>query len=356
MKLSALPVLKPEPLLFDYDESRVDEFVHLYSELLGPLTALGVRPDEVPDDFFEAHVFLAFLYGAMGEVTASGSLFGANWRWMPAAEIMARKIGATGLADQLSEAWQEVQRFPPEILDCFDRGSLEWNRPEPAMGENVPPHQRLYTYVSSSVGERISYLLNEKWMADDINSLAIDPTVYLPAGVDYSLAAAVATYLSSTQLSYDIFHDRKKFSVRVANILDRCDDYEIRQADRSGTNPFEDVWQNLRGTVDTVELNNGLSVAEISPYRSIRNNSNSFASDGFLVSEVWTNCGLLLVAYYKDVVQIVDPHTFAELAAEPLPERFAMRSRAKERLTHAEAWPWRLSEGFYPVQPKFQDV
>ena len=60
MKLSALPILNPDPLLFDYDESQVTEFVQLYaSDIVCFLTSRGIRADEIPDDFFEAYVFFS---------------------------------------------------------------------------------------------------------------------------------------------------------------------------------------------------------------------------------------------------------------------------------------------------------
>ncbi|MEL6169095.1 MAG: hypothetical protein AAFR35_10420 [Pseudomonadota bacterium] len=153
--------------------------------------ALEAQPGEIAD----AVVFLSFLWAAVGEFSESRAIFAGQWRRIPAAERVARKIGASRLADKLAETWAEVQTLDPDLLDAHDRRELIWDPAEIAAydahkGPKVPRRA-----IPEAMGERISTLVNYRWQ-DDIDLLPLDAPVTPEGDGDYRLENAVAAYLS----------------------------------------------------------------------------------------------------------------------------------------------------------------
>lgn len=349
MKLFELPIrgLRPK-----YRGSRTRKFIEQFAvNGTWSLEPYGVRLDELPEEIFEAIVFCNFLYAASGEFSESRSIFYAHWRWMPAAERMARKIGAFALADQLAAAWTEVCTFPEHVLDEFDAHCLIWRPSEIENETRWPMHARRSTVVSEQSGERISHLLNHKWQYD-IHELSLDRRMD-PSGDSVSnLENALAAYLSQADLPFKVYWRCSKFDLAVAEILDMMNDYEIRTSHVLQKMPIQELWTAYHERYK----NTGKPEDKISSFAgSMRSNVATVSEDGFLISEVRNYRGYyqgqpVLAAYYKDKAQLIEPDKLEELAVIDLPDDCARRLKAKERLTYAEAWPWMLDENLRPVR------
>ncbi len=349
MKLSELPTRGIRP---KYRGSKTRKFVEQFAvNGAWNLDPYGVRLDELPDEIFETIVFCNFLFAASGEFSESRSIFYAHWRWMPAAERMARKIGAVALADQLATAWIEVCTFPEHVLDEFDGRCLIWRPSDIENETRWPMHARRSTVVSEQSGERISYLLNYKWQ-DDIHQLPIDQSIDFLGDSISNLENALAAYVGKANLPFKAYWRRARFDRAVAEILDRMDDYEIRTGHVMQKMPIQELWAAYhmqRNNTDKPEH-------QISSFTSsIRSNVATVSEDGFLISEVRTYRGShqgqpILAAYYKDKAQLIEPDTLEEVAVIDLPDDCARRPKAKERLTYAEAWPCVLDENLRPTR------
>lgn len=354
----------------------------------GPdLAQLGVRLDELPDDLFEARVFCHLLNGVAGRFTVNGSIFAQNWRYMPAAESVARKLGGTALADELALAWAEVQTLPREVLDDFDErpSDVIWEPGQIADFEGKPDWWPTPRIIPATLGERMIHLLDTRW---DKLFEALPPAPPDPLG-DSSSAweNAFAAHLSRIAPPFELVSSADELSARHREIVLSLDDYasrtfrcysgcdlarlldlaglrflgEGRNSDSiarreaaapvslrdfiraSGFDPAADPEPEKRA----IELREAW-LLEHRRQRALAKSAER-PKEPLLLVETETTGGMMLQAHYRDRVALVDPESGAELAAIDLPRHKALNPINAHRWLYAEAPAWRADADLRPV-------
>ncbi|MEL6217030.1 MAG: hypothetical protein AAFR79_00975 [Pseudomonadota bacterium] len=381
MKLARVPTLDlPE----SYNGIRTSEYVLWWTEWYD-LTDLGVRLDELPDDLFETKVFYHFYQVIAGKFTGNGSIFRQNWRYMPAAERMAWKLGAAGLADALAAAWEDVQQLPLDILDDFDAGRIVWGAPQSESRSTLPDWAVQPRTVSDQLGQHVSDLLDMRW---DALANTFPPSDPSPSGdSDNPWENALAAYLARQELPLEHFDASEPFAARVREIIEGLDDCGSRKI-RCYTGCDLAALLDLAGLRFLGEGRNSFSAAkrEDAPPISLRDYVRSAGIDpvggpegqkrAVKIREEWlqelrrqrasakrkarreqplflvetrTTGGPMLQAHYPDKVALVDPEGLTELAVMDLPPQQANNPAWANCWLYSEAPRWRPDDALQPV-------
>jgi len=350
MSLDRVPILASDMLNLEYSGQQTRGY--LTSILFDAdrfVCSAGFRRDELPNDLFEAQVFINFLWGASGEFSVNGSASMANWRWMRAVTNMARKIGAASLVADLEESWEEVQTFPEDLLDAFDRGMVIGDGAEAAISaeDNWPPWATRRRVVPQSLIDRIGFQLDSRWQSE-IDQTPLTSSIDPPGDGEYQLENAVAAYLSRAALPLEIHAIKQSLDAAIAELVLDFDDYEIRLGRMDSRSPLRDLERAVQARRPGTKRGSLKYPERLRSYADGLNNSKTVAEDGFLISEVLTNECKLITAYFSDKAQLIDPKDWVELAVIDLLDQCRLHPKATTRLSYLEAGDWTLSEDYRP--------
>lgn len=130
MKLNTWPITPDDIETYQFDGKDPDHFLAIALDGIAPKLPATCDGSHLAEEILDPFVFFQFITGMQGKHTINGTPFYQNWRLLPCALRMARRLGADGLADALEQSKTEMAAFDPQTLDDYDHGRLPWDTKE----------------------------------------------------------------------------------------------------------------------------------------------------------------------------------------------------------------------------------
>lgn len=127
MQLAALPITPDRVAHYQFSGQEQDMFLATALDDVGDRVQPRTVGSQIAPELLDPFVFWQFVSGLMGQYTVNGMPFNSNWRLMPAATRMAKRLGALPLAQALQDGEEEMRAWDIADLDAYDTFSFDIN-------------------------------------------------------------------------------------------------------------------------------------------------------------------------------------------------------------------------------------
>lgn len=122
--LTSWPILSDQRDTYLYRGDHPDSFLWDVLDPIGGKLQRRCDNGHLAEELLDPFIFAQLIAGIMGKYTINGTPFHSNWRMLPAALRMAKRLGADALARALEDVSNGFEQFDSKTLDAYDDNTI----------------------------------------------------------------------------------------------------------------------------------------------------------------------------------------------------------------------------------------